>query len=350
MAGDILTPNGNGFTASGSVAQRLLNNGMNTDILRPWVGADGNFYVNQGEKAVLVGNAATLRKDEWKQYDSAILKVVQDRLVGVGDLISRGLVYNIANGLGTTVLEYEDMSDMTDANISMDGMTRGEKDRPQFDINYMPLPIIHKDFSINARVLAASRTTGQPLDTTQAEIAARKVIEKIETILFAGASAYTFGGGTIRGYLDHPNRNTYSLTANWDDSAATGSTILNDVLGMKQASINAGFFGPWMLYIPTNFETAVDGDFKAASDKSTRSRLLEIDGLTDIKVSDKLTADNVVLVQMTADTVRIVNGLGVTVVEWASDGNMVHNFKVMAIQVPQIRADQDGNCGVVHAS
>ena len=340
--------------ANGSVAQKLVASGMNTNALRPYIGKDGRPYITfmvNGKPVAkpIVGNA-TLRKDEWKHYDTAVIKAAQERLVAVADLQSRGLTYNIPNGMGTTVLEYEDMSDTEPASLSMDGITRGEADRPEFDINYLPLPIIHKDFFINARVLASSRTTGAPLDTTMAELAGRKVAEKAEEMLMIGASSYAFGGGTLYGYMDFTHRGQYTLAVHWNDSGATGDTILADVIGMKQASIDDRYYGPWMIYIPTNFETAIDADFKAASDKTIRQRLLEVDGIQGIKVVDKLTDDNIVMVQMTSDVIRIVNGMAITVVEWESEGGMRFHFKVMAIIVPQPRADQDDRCGIIHAT
>ena len=350
---DFIKINNGRLSVHGTVAQRLQAAGMNVNVLRPWEETKGKnagkSYINVNGKAVQV-NTSTLRKDEWKQYDQAIIEVAKQRLIGIRDLQTMGLTYNITNGMGKTVLEHETMSDMEDAELSMDGKTRGEKDRVEYGIDYLPLPIIHKDFSINARTLAASRTTGDPLDVTQAQIAGRKVAEKIESMLFTGASSYAFGGGVIRGYLDFPNRNTYSLTYAWTHGSATGETILADVLGMKAKAIAAGFYGPFMLYIPTAYETVLDEDFKAGSDKSIRQRLMEVSSLRGIQVADKLTAANVTLVQMTSDVVRVVNGLGITVVEWSTEGNMVHNFKVMAIQIPQIRSNHDDACGVVHGS
>lgn len=313
--------------ASGKLAQKLLTNGMNINALR---------------------TNDTLRKEEWKTFDDAVIKAAQERLLGVADLHARGLTYDIPNGLGTTVLEYEDMSDMEDAEITMDAVSPAERDRVEFDINYLPLPICHKDFWLSARVLASSRTRGNPLDTTMAELAGRKVAEKLETILFQGASSYAFGGGTLRGYQDFPHRTTGSLTTHWDDSGATGETMLGDLLSMKQDSIDDRHYGPWMVYIPTNFEVNLDEDFKSASDKSSRQRLLEVAGIIDIKVADFLSADNVVLVQMTSNVVRMVTGLKITTVEWDTEGGMRHHFKVMAIDIPQLRADQDDRSGIVH--
>jgi len=336
--------------AMGPVAQKLLVNGMDPLALKPWVGSDGNTYITQmvnGQpKAVRVFANATLRKDEWKALDTAVVQAAQERLVGVADLYARNLVYRIGNGLAKTVLEYEDLSELTGAEITMDAITPSQKDRPNYELKYLPLPIVHKDFSFNARVLAASRTTGQPLDTTTAQMAARVVSEKIEDMLFNGTSSFTYGGGTIYGYLDHPQRNTVTLSTNWDASSKTGEDILDDVRAMKQASIDARHYGPWVLYVPTAYETVLDDDFKANSDKTIRQRILEIGGIQDVKVVDKLPANKCVLVQMTEDTVRIVEGMAITTVEWDSMGGLVTDYKVMTIMVPQIRADQNGNCGI----
>ena len=141
-----------------------------------------------------------------------------------------------------------------------------------------------------------------------------------------------------------------SFTSAWDASAATGETILDDVLSAKQASLDDRHFGPWILYVPTNYETVLDEDFKADSDKTTRERILGVSGILDVKVADKLTASNVVLAQMTRDVVRIVNGLEITTVEWQTLGGMRAHFKVMAILIPQIRSDQESKSGVVHLS
>jgi uncharacterized protein YlaI len=242
------------------------------------------------------------------------------------------------------------MSDTEDAQVSMDAATRGRRDRPEFNVGYLPLPIIHKDFQLDIRTLNASRTKGQALDTIMAEQCARKIAEKAESMLFTGLSTYTYGGGSIYGYLDYIHRNTYTLSAHWNDSAASGETILADVLGMIQASIDDRYYGPWVLYIPTNFQTALGGDFKANSDKSIRQRLLEIEGLTDIRVADFLTADNVLLVQMTSDVIRMVEGLPIQTIQWDLEGGMLMNFKVMTIMVPQIRADYNNRCGIVHGT
>jgi hypothetical protein len=229
----------------------------------------------------------------------------------------------------------------------MDAASPATRDRVKYEIAYLPLPIVNKEYEFNIRALNASRTRGMPLDTTMAQTAARKVSERIETILFQGASTFTYGGGSLYGYTDFPSRVTGSLGINWDDS---GADPLANVIAMKQASIDVKHYGPWMLYVPTNFETVLDEDYTTNYAVTWRERILKIGGIIDIRVADYLTADNVVLVEMDPQTVRMVVGLNPTTVEWEVMGGMISRYKVMAIMVPQLRADQDGNCGIVHYS
>lgn len=340
--------------SKGEVAS-LVGGGLNVHQMRPYIGRDGKPYITTytggdpknpaSYKATPIQANATLRRDEWKRLDDAVLKIAESRLSGIQDLVNRNLTYDIGDGMGSTVLEYHDISDALEADMSMDGVTKAKGDRPEYTTNYLPLPIIHADYELNARVLASSRSLGQPLDTTLAERASRKVNEKLEGLLFTDTS-YSFGGGAIYSYLSFPSRNKQDLTKTW--TTATAAEIVSDVLKMKQASIEDHFYGPWVLYIPTQYETAFDEDYDNTRGNTVRDRVKAINGIEEVKVIDTLPDDTVILVQMTSDVVRLVRGMGIQNVEWQTQGGLITKNKVMTIQVPQIRADQDGNCGIVH--
>jgi len=355
---DFITANGQG---QGELASRIANEGsLNVNAMRPYLNPkDGRSYItvfNGGDakdaknyKALPITANATLRRDEWKSLDSAVMRIAEERLRGVADLKAAGLTYNLGNGMGATVLEYHDISDAMEAHMSMDGVSRGNNDAPKYETNYMPLPIVHADYQLNERVLQSSRRMGNPLDTTLAERAGRRVAETLEDMLFSNKT-YTYGGGTIYSYVNHPNRNKVTLSVHWDGSGKTAKGILDDCLEMKQASIDAMHYGPWIIYIPTAYETVLDEDYDTAgtSTQTIKERILKISGIKDIRVSDKLAANNIVMIELSSDVVRWVNGMNIQNVQWSSEGNLVHNYKVMTIQVPQIRSDQEGNSGIIH--
>lgn len=340
--------------ASGNVASVLMQHNFDPRALRPYIGEDGRSYVtvnrNGKLEAVCINSQATLRKDDWKLLDSAIVKAAKPRLKLVGNLRSSGLVFNIPNGMGKTVLETETQGDISPAAISMDGLRESGRDRPQFELTNLPLPIIHKDFSFSARQIMASRNGGSPLDTTTAELAARRVAETAESLAMGTYGTYQFGGGSIFGMLNFPSRITFAIT----NPASVGwvpAKFVKDVLDMKAACQAKFHFGPWKLYVSPFWDSYLDDDYSAQKGDSTlRERVAKIEGIQSVETLDYLTGNAVVLVQQTPDVMREVIGMDITTLQWESHGGLQLNFKVMAIMVPQLRADQNGNTGIVHGS
>lgn len=338
----------------GDVATILMNAGFDHNVLRPWMGDDGRMYrnvVRNGKVEVIVTNTpATLRKDDWKILDEAIVKAAKPRLRAWADIRGAGLSFSIPNGMGKTVLETERQSDIGPAIISMDGVREGDNDRPLFDLTNLPLPIIHKDFSFTARQIAASRSGGSPLDTTSAELAARRVAEEVEKLTIGVADTYAYGGGTIYGLKNFPSRNTHTLTSP-TSGGWTPATLVGQVLAMKAKSQADFHYGPWMLYCSPSWDAYMDDDYSAAKgDLTLRERLKKIDGIQDCRTLDYLENYDLLLVQMTNDVVRAVSGMEMTTVQWESKGGLQLHYKVMCIWVPQVRADYNGNCGIVHGA
>ena len=339
----------------GTIASRLLAADMDPNVLRPYVGRDGRAYMtltqNGKAAAVPVQNSnATLRKDEWIQLDEAVIKVARQRLKAVADIRAAGLTYNIGNGMGKTVLQYQKQSDISPAAISMDGLRKTQNDRPEYDLNNLPLPIIHKDFQLTARQLAASRNGNTPLDTSMAEMAGRMVAEQAEKLLLGVADSYSYGGGTVYGYRNFPDRITGTVTAptagGW-----TPATAVAEVLAMRQDSMDALHYGPWRLYNSPAWDQYLDEDYSAAKgDNTLRERLRKIANIGDISTLDYLPAWDLILVQQTSDVVRLVVGMDFTTVQWEEQGGMQLNYKVMGILVPQLRSDMNNNTGIVHYS
>lgn len=340
--------------AHGDLATKLLAANGDHGALRPFVANDGKSYItlNEGgqQKNFVVNSPATLRYDDWRLIDTAVVKAAKPRLRFVNDIRGAGLTFNIANGLAKTVLSTETQNDITGARISMDGLARSDNDRPEYAMQNLPLPIISKDFSLSLRQLLVSRNSGTPLDTTMMELAGRKVAEEAEKLALGVSGSYSFGGGTVYGLLNFPNRLTKTLTSpvagGW-----TPATTVKEVLDMKAKSQAAFHFGPWKLYVSPAWDQYLDDDYSSAKgDNTLRERIKAIDSIQDVVTLDYLTGYTMVLVQMTSDVIRIVNGLDITTVQWASQGGMELNFKVLAMMVPQLRADANTNTGIVHGA
>jgi len=106
--------------------------------------------------------------------------------------------------------------------------------------------------------------------------------------------------------------------------------------------------GPYVIYAAPSWEPFLDADYSnAKGEGSLRDRILKIGKVQDVLIADHMTTKTMLLVQTTNDVVEIVNGIDFVTVEWDSLGGMEKNFKVMAMKVPRVRSDFDGQSGIV---
>jgi len=361
--------NGNCF---GGVAERLMAHNMDVGLLRPYVETEGrnrgrSFVTNAGGQVMSV-NAATLRKDEWATFDTTVIKAARERLNAWTDLGNLSGTYGGFNGMASMVLEHESMSDPGEAMVSFDGLVQGRNDAPVFQLEGLPLPITHVDFFFASRRLAISRKMGTPIDSSMAEAAGRRVAEMVEKttigsvtgpILDPKNATDIYGRGPqVYGYKNFPDRLTKTdftapTAVGWDPAAT-----LDDMLDAIEALRENKFYGPFMVYHSPDWSRYLDADYyrlessgAVAPTKTLRNRLREIEDVRDVKRLDLLPNPfTFLLIQMTSDVARAVNGLNMTTVQWETQGGMRLNFKVMCIHVPQLRSDFYGNCGILQGT
>lgn len=357
------------------------------------------FLQNRGIHSP-VFNAATLRKEEWIQLDSVILRAARYRLRAWADLAAANS-FGGFNGMSKIVLEHEMMSDPGEAIVDMDGISDVRTDTPLFQLQGIPLPITQSGFWYSARRLAVSRNSGTPLDTVMGEAAGRRVAEAIEKTTIGNQTGMAYGGTGINyaspynyqytsqvyGYTSFPNRITTSTfrkpnSANW-----TPLMTVQDVLLALQYLRGHKFYGPFMIYHSNDWDAYLDQDYivvgggtgstSGVTTQTLRDRLRMIGDIADVRRLDFLFASTaawsstnlygiapgpggadinqgypftMIFVQMTPDVVQAINGMDITTIQWETLGGMQINFKVMAIQVPRLRSDYYENCGILHAT
>ena len=298
--------------------------------------------------------------------DQALVTAYQTRIRAVADVLAAGLTHPIANGLGKTILEWEKMGDMMGADVSLDGITRTENDRLDFGWSGLPLPITHKDWYLNLRMLAASRERGEAIDTTYSRVAGRKIAEASEEILIRGGittmrgfKTLKFMGLNVYGYTTYPDRNAITFgdatgvgvvtSIPWGDATKTGDGILADVKRLIAAAEGDRKFGPYIIYVGgTAASLKLASDYKAATSTTIRQRILDLEQISDIRTLDMLPVNEVLLIEMSSDTIEMVIGEPLQTVQWDVHGGFQINFKGFQIVVPLIRSDSEGRCGIVH--
>jgi hypothetical protein len=294
--------------------------------------------------------------------DKAVVEVGLQRLTFVADIMAAGLVYNLPDPLSVAQLEWSSTNKIGAAQRTMSPAARGENKMPIVTPNRLPIYLTTDRFEIDIRTLKMSQRVGTPLDTTIVKQCTRAVNEAIEDAAINGATTLDgqdlkVAGYSAPGLLNAPNAETQNLTAAAWTTTPVGATIYGEVQAMIKKLQDNKKYGPYRLYVGTQVSNALDADYSTATNQITtiRQRLLQIESLQAIRTADLMPAGNgatpsignkVALVQMTSDVIDMVVGQPPTVIPWTSlDGFMINNI-VMAIMIPRVRSDYNGDSGI----
>lgn len=280
--------------------------------------------------------------------DQAVVRVGLNRLVIAQDLLAMNLTYPLTNPLSIMEVQWEQVSKTGGAQRTMTPSARGENQLPQRRPKRVPVYLTTDDFSVGIRTFQMGQRIGTPIDVSLVEEATRRVNEAIEDAVINGAGLSVEGYSTP-GLLTAPNANVQSMSVSW--TTATGAQVYADVSSMISKLQTDGKYGPYGLYTGTAIGNGLDRDYQAGVQGQTiRKRLLEIPSLVSIKTADQMPATNAVLVQLTTDVIDMITGLAPTVIPWTSIDGFTLYWMVMAIMIPRVRDDYDGNSGIVIGS
>lgn len=308
-------------------AQDILERGVyNLETLRPVLSSNAT-----PEEAIAAN--ATLRKDEWEMIDERVNEVFRERLTVVDDLRTRGLVESVS--LGTLIRITERLNNFDAADISFDGDTDPTMDRPSFERDSVPVPVISKGFRVNWRQLISSRERGDSLDVTGAEQASRRVRDRLQELITNGLSVGGPQGGGIPGLTTAPNRLEVTIGTAWN---ASGADIIGDTENALETAYGANLFGPFVMYVPKNYWAVIQGDYSAQKgDRTFMERIMAFVDIEAVRPNDSLADNNVLLVQMTRDVIDLSEAQTITTVQWDKNP-FVTNFRALTVAGPQIKS------------
>lgn len=332
-----------------------LEDGRSAFTYRAGTNADGTPIL----KNQLIQNAATLRREDWLQVDSTVVKAATRRLRFFNDLRANGLGVDLPNALGKTVWQYERQSNISSATVSMDGLRRSDASRLQYDSELMPLPLIHCDLAFSAREIAISRSGESPIDISAVAEASERVAEKVEQMALGVDPEFASGGGAVYGVCNYPKRLSRMFTNPWNadgtrDTKWNPGILQREILESRRALNDHRHYGPFAIYHSPDFDEILDDDYNLnfnglSTALTLRERLLKVDQIQSIKTSEFLPYGTFVMVEMSPSTIQAVNGMDITTIQWQTEGGFEIHFKVMCILLPRMKSDFNGNCGVLHA-
>jgi hypothetical protein len=345
-------------SVSPEVTQAMMASNSSPYAMRPYVDGQGRGYLSypihgvtnadgtQRFQHMQVGNAL-LRYDEWKAFDNVIEPLIRQKTRVYQKLTEIVTPLTMTDAMNHTVLQWQVRDNFGQAIMSMDPARRTTSEQGNFDVRYMPLPIVHSDFSFSLRDLMISRNGGAGLDTTAMQEAAVAISEKIERLTIGVDDEYYFGGGYIYGLTNHPNRMTATLT-DPEDNAWTVELFCNEIVDLTTTMHNARRYGPYHVLYGNGWMTYMQRRYNQFDSTPLAAAVRRLDKIASFEQADFLTGLEIIVIEPQAQFVRAVIGMNPTPVQWSNTPFDVQ-MKLMAIMLPQIRDDYNDETGILHA-
>jgi hypothetical protein len=301
-----------------------------------------NLYGN-----ALIGNASPLPKDVWGEWDKDGIMIQRDVLAVFNDLaasVSRTMP------LGKLMHHFQQISDSSGVNISMDGRSKARNDQPEFTYVGTPLPIVDSTFGFGWRQVLAAQTEGVSLDEGARMNSNRKVAEKLEDIVLNGDAQIVVAGSILYGLRNHPKRNTRSTGAVLNGT--TGANWVTEITATLKLLHGDNFRSPATIYLNwDDWFYATATEYTAGYPKKISQAVLEIPGIANIIPCSKVPADDIIAVVKSREVVSLLNGMPMmTRAQARLNPEDDYNFVVMAAAALEIKYDANDQCGVAHSS
>jgi uncharacterized linocin/CFP29 family protein len=263
----------------------------------------------------LMRDDAPLTGAEWEQLDAAVIGVASGLLVGRRFVPLAGPF-----GIGTEVVRLDKIDSGGACTHGAEGCSSDECDCDLARIvtrEFVPLPLIHKDFMLSWRDIEAARQSGSPLELGPAAAAAAAVARAEDASVFAGLLS-------VEG----------TTSADLGDWSEPGSALAS-VSAAAAALARAGYIGPYTLVVSPDLYALLQRPFKGSG--RLEYKLVESVADGGILQAPALDAGQALMAARGAHYLDLAVGQDLITAYLGPEG-MDHRFRVlesMALRVKQ---------------
>nr|WP_242689902.1 major capsid protein [Paracoccus fontiphilus] len=295
----------------------------------------------------VIGNALSLPRDVWGEWDSESVTIQRAEMVIFNDLaatLSRPMP------IGKLIHYFRTVSDSGSVNVSLDGRSKANLDKPVFDYQGTPVPIIDSTFGFGWREMAAAQSEGFALDDAGRVNAVDKVTKKLESLALDGDANIVVGGAPLYGLRNHPNRKT--RTTGQALNGATGAQWLSEVTATVKLLRDADIWAPVTIYVNAgDWFFAGNRDYAANYAGTIAKRIREIDGIANIVPSPTVAAGQIIAVVKDRRVLSVLNAMPVTTrAMFRANPEDDYNFVTLAAAAVEMKPDAAGNLAVAVSS
>lgn len=291
----------------------------------------------------IIGNALSLPRDVWGEWDTEAVQIQRQEM-----LIFNDLAATLARPMpiGKLIHYFKTVSDSGSVNVSLDGRSKANLDKPVFDYQGTPVPIIDSTFGFGWREMAAAQSEGFAMDDAGRVNATDKVAKKLESLALDGDVNIVVGGQPLYGMRTHPNRKT--RTTGQPMSGATGAQWLAEITATVKLLRDANIWAPVTVYLnAADWFYASNTDYATGYPKTIAQRIREIEGIAAILPAPTLAPGQIIAFVKDRRVIQVLNAMPVTTrAQFRANPEDDYNFVTLAAAAVEMKPDAEGNLAV----
>jgi hypothetical protein len=296
----------------------------------------------------MVGNAYTLPRDVWGEWDREGIEI-QREVLSVFNNLAASVAMPMP--IGKLVHHFQTVSDSGNVNISLDGRSKARTDQPVMDYHGTPLPIVDSTFSFGWRQMEAAMSEGFNLDGSARNNSNYHVAKKMESIALDGDADIVVGGAQLYGIRTHPKRETRSTTNTLN--GGTGAEWQADVNATLKLLHDNNFRVPATLYVNwDDWFYAGNTDYSTQyPNKTIAQRVMEMEGVGEVVPASDVAADEIIAVVKNRRVIQVLNGMPIsTRARFRANAEDDYDFVTMGAAAVEVKFDAEDQCGIAHSS
>lgn len=293
-----------------------------------------------------IGNAQTLGRDVWQEWDREGV-MVQRTILAVFDALS---VNARPIPIGKSIHNFKMISDSGSISVSMDGRRTANLDKPLMKYSATAIPIVNSTYGFGFREVEAASTEGMTLEPDARVNANRRIAETLETAALVGYTDIVQNGQPSYGLRNHPNRNTRSHT--FTLGTATGAQWLTAVTEhLKLLQADKFFRSDVITFLNySDWFYASVTEFAVGYPKTILQKIQEIPGIGELVPCSSINASEIITVVKDRSVFEVLTAMPIVTQPMARLNPMDdYTFMTWAAAALEIKTDYAGNCGIAHS-
>lgn len=313
-------------------------------VINERINYDKKHALMAANSAGLLGNAMTLPKDVWAEWDRDAVQIQREELVVFNDLagISKSMP------IGKLIHHFQTVSDSGSVNISLNGRSSAKTDNVVLNYHGTPLPIIDSTFSFGWRDMSAAQSEGYQIDGAARANSLRKVAEKMEDLALNGDSSIVVGNAKLYGLRTAPNRMTN--THNLDLATATPKEIYDVFRDLISKFHAKNYYSPVTLYVNYGdyFAMSTRDYSEQKSEGSILNKVMTIPQIAKIVPASRVPQNEILGLCKRSDVYQVLNGMPLVTRPIARHNETDdYSFQIMAAVAVEFKFDDKGNAGYI---